>query len=189
MTQILISVDELKQIQARSRCLHTEAEVESAIDAMAERIAAKLEHSNPILLCVMNGGLIITGKLASRLQFPLQIDYLHATRYREQTSGQDLQWKSYPAQALAGRVVLLIDDILDEGVTLEKIVSYCREQGAEAVYTAALLDKQHDRKATDLTADFTGLKVEDFYLYGYGMDYKGYLRNAAGIFAIAEQDM
>ena len=73
-------------------------------------------------------------------------------------------------------------------IILEMIIAYCQRQGVKAVYTAVLLDKQHDRKTSSLRADFTGLKVEDYYLYGYGMDYKGYLRNAPGIFAIAESD-
>lgn len=179
---------EVKQIQSRARCLYTEDEVETALDRMAEQITAQLHEQNPILLCIMNGGIIVTGKLATRLDFPLQIDYLHATRYREKTTGEELQWKSYPAQSLKGRVVLLLDDILDQGTTLEMIIAYCQQQGVERVYTAVLLDKQHDRKTSNLIADFTGLKVEDYYLYGYGMDYKGYLRNAPGIFAIAESD-
>lgn len=180
---------EVKQVQSRARCLYGEAEVEAALDKMAEQIVAKLHASNPILLCIMNGGLIVTGKLATRLNFPLQIDYLHATRYREKTSGQDLQWRNYPSQSLAGRVVLLVDDILDEGTTLAKVIDYCRLQGAKSVFTAVLLDKQHDRKSSSLSADFLGLQVEDYYLYGYGLDYKGYLRNAPGIFAIDESDM
>lgn len=179
---------EVRQIQSRARCLYTEDEVETALDRMAGQITKELDERNPILLCIMNGGLIVTGKLATRLNFPLQIDYLHATRYREKTTGEDLQWKSYPAQSLQGRVVLLVDDILDQGTTLEMIVAYCAQQGVESVYTAVLLDKQHDRKTSSLTADFTGLKVEDYYLYGCGMDYKGYLRNAPGIFAIADAD-
>lgn len=81
--------------------------------------------------------------------------------------------------------MLIIDDILDEGHTLAAIVEYCRDAGAENVYTAVLLDKQHDRKAyPGMRADFTGLDVEDRYIFGYGLDYKGYWRNAAGIFAL-----
>ena len=155
---------------------------------MAAEITALLEDDDPILVCIMNGGLILSGKLATRLHFPLQIDYLHATRYRDETTGKDLQWRATPSQSLQGRVVLLLDDILDEGTTLDKIITYCRHQGAERVVTCVLLDKQHDRKSSELKADITGLPVEDFYLFGYGMDYKGYLRNAAGIFAIDDSD-
>ncbi len=143
---------------------------------------------NPILMCIMNGGLVFSGKLATRLNFPLQLDYLHATRYRDKTSGADLQWKSYPNLDLKDRVVLLVDDILDEGTTLEKIIDYCNSQGASRVLSAVLLDKKHTRKVPGLRADFVGFEVEDFYLYGYGMDYKGYLRNANGVFAIDDGD-
>ncbi len=180
--------EQAQEISARARCLYTEAEVEAAIDRMATQITAKLSKHDPILLCVMNGGLILSGKLATRLHFPLQIDYLHATRYRDETIGKDLQWRAYPSQSLQGRTVLLVDDILDEGITLELIIDYCRQQGASRIVTCVLLDKQHDRKSSGLQADITGLAVEDFYLFGYGMDYKGYLRNAPGIFAVAESE-
>lgn len=181
--------EQIKRVYNRARCLHGSQEVEAALDDMAADIRAALEHSNPILLCIMNGGLIVTGSLATRLQFPLQIDYLHATRYRDKTVGSDLQWRSYPSLSLAGRHVLIVDDILDQGATLQSVFEYCKEQGAERVLIAVLVNKRHARKLTTLTADFVGLEVEDYYLFGYGMDYKGYLRNAAGIYAVDEADM
>ncbi len=181
--------EQIEAVFKRARCLHTEQQVEAALDNMANEIRAALKDSNPILLCIMNGGLIVTGSLATRLQFPLQIDYLHATRYRDKTVGSDLQWRSYPALSLEGRVVLIVDDILDQGTTLESIFKYCTQQGAQQVFTAVLVDKQHSRKLSTLAADFVGLEVEDHYLFGYGMDYKGYLRNAAGIYAVDDLDM
>ncbi len=181
--------DQLQGIQERSVCLHGTEEVEAALDAMAVAISVELAESNPLMLCVMHGGLITAGKLATRLHFPLQMDYLHVTRYRGATTGKSLEWKAYPSETLQRRTVLLVDDILDVGTTLKMIVEYCRAQGCAAVHTAVLLDKQHDRKEPGIEADFTGLQVADHYLYGYGMDYKGYLRNAAGIYAIADQDM
>ncbi|MCH8136891.1 MAG: hypoxanthine-guanine phosphoribosyltransferase, partial [Proteobacteria bacterium] len=163
---------------------------ERALDNMAAAIGAKIGAGNPIVLCLMNGGLITTGKLATRLDFPLQLDYLHATRYREQTSGsEELRWEAYPQLSLTNRVVLVVDDILDQGLTLEGVLSYCREQGAEAVYAAVLINKTPARKLSPLVADFVGLEIGDDYVFGYGMDYRGYLRNAAGIFAVAKQDM
>lgn len=179
----------IAEVQARSTCLFDTAEVEAALDSMAVSISAELADKNPLVICIMHGGLITCGKLATRLSFPLQLDYLHATRYRGETSGKDLQWRVFPSESLKGRAVLLVDDIFDVGTTLKLIVEYCKQQGCASVQTAVLLDKQHDRRELDIEVDFAGLKVADHYLFGYGMDYKGYLRNAPGIYAIAEQDM
>lgn len=175
-------------VSERATCLHSEAEVEAVLDTMAEQISAQLAAKNPVLLSVMNGAVIVAGKLATRLNFPLQMDYLHATRYRNQTRGSELEWKHYPETSLQDQVVLIIDDILDEGDTLRAIKQYVQEHGAAEVYTAVLVNKCHDRKLPDMTADFVGLDIEDYFLYGYGMDYKGYLRNAAGIYAVDPAD-
>jgi hypoxanthine phosphoribosyltransferase len=88
---------------------------------------------------------------------------------------------------LRDRTVLVVDDILDEGLTLAAIVDFCRQQGARAVYSAVLVEKVHDRKSAAVEADFIGIKVEDRYVFGYGMDYHGYLRNVRGIYAVSEQ--
>ncbi|MDC0662238.1 hypoxanthine-guanine phosphoribosyltransferase [Marinobacter sp. SS21] len=179
------TVAEMNQVLADADCLVPESQVHSAIDDMAKAITARLKDSNPLLFCVMNGGLILTGQLLPRLHFPVQAEYLHATRYRQETTGGILEWKLRPEQALQRRTVLIVDDILDEGTTLDAIAEFCRTQGAAEVLTAVLVDKQHDRKARPgLKADFTGLEVEDRFLFGFGMDYKGYWRNAPGIYAV-----
>ena len=181
-----ISISQVKEVNARARCIYSKEQVEVALDVMAAEITRFLVERDPILLCTMHGGLITTAKLVTRLRFPLQLDYLHVTRYRESTHGTNLDWKCYPSLSLQGRVVLVIDDILDEGTTLESIVEYCKKQEAAEVFTAVLIEKLHDHKLSNIVADFVGLKVDDCYIYGYGMDYKGYLRNAPGIFAIDE---
>jgi hypoxanthine phosphoribosyltransferase len=177
----------IQQVQQQADCLFDQQQVEQAIDSMAIAITEKLADSNPIVLTIMNGGLIFAGQLLPRLGFPLQVDYCHATRYRGATSGGELHWKALPQLPLEDRVVLVVDDILDEGHTLLAILNAIRAQGAKAVYTAVLINKQHDRKASaDLKADFVGLEAPDRYLFGYGMDYKEYLRNAPGIDAIKD---
>jgi len=175
---------EIKQVEENATLLHTEEEVEQAIGKMAASINLELKEANPVFLCVMNGGLVVAGKLLTQLNFPLTIDAVNASRYGNQTNGSEIRWKQKPAINLEGRVVLLVDDILDEGITLAAIKQYCQEQGARKIYSAVLIDKKIN-KPKPLKADFVGLEVEDHYLYGYGMDYKGYLRNAAGIFACA----
>jgi hypoxanthine phosphoribosyltransferase len=181
------SSDEARLVLANADCCYTKAQVETALDEMAEAITATLQDSNPLVLCVLNGGLIVTSELLLRLPFPLHCDYIHATRYRGETRGGELNWIAKSSHPLKGRHVLIIDDILDEGLTLEALLKHCREEGAASVRSAVLVNKLHDRKA-DLQADFVGLDVEDRYVFGYGMDYKGYLRNAPGIYAVSEQE-
>lgn len=165
--------------------LYTAEQVEAALDNLADEISARLSGQNPLLLCVLTGGMVPTGMLLPRLDFPLHVDYVHATRYRGDTSGGNLHWIARPTTSLEDRVVLLVDDILDEGLTLKAICEDCRRAGARDVYTAVLVNKLHERK-NGMEATFTGLDVEDRYVFGYGMDYKGYLRNANGIFAVKE---
>jgi hypoxanthine phosphoribosyltransferase len=178
-------LEEIKHVQATADLLHSEQEIEIAIDRMAQEINTALADHNPLLLCVMNGGVVTFGKLLTRLSIPLTIDAINASRYQNLTSGGSIEWLVKPVTSLKGRTVLLVDDILDEGITLQAICQYCREQGATAVYSAVLVDKILDHQKP-ITADFIGLKVENRYVFGYGMDYKGYLRNAPGIYACKE---
>ncbi len=178
-------LDEIKQIEQNAICLYTEQEVEAALDDLATVITNKLHDQNPLVLCVINGGIVTTGKLLPRLKFPLTLDSIYASRYCNSTAGTDIQWLYLPTTPLTGRNVLIIDDILDEGHTLQAIAAYCRQQGANTVYSAVLLDKNIGH-SKPIQADFIGLEVANLYLFGYGMDYKAYLRNAAGIYACKE---
>lgn len=178
---------EITHVQATAELLHSEQEVEAALDKMAEHINYLLADRNPLVLCVMNGGIVVAGKLITRLTIPLNIDAINASRYQNQTSGGAIEWVLKPRLPLKGRTVLLIDDVLDEGITLAAIHEYCLEQGATSVYSAVLVDKLLGHKKP-ITADFVGLEVANRYLFGYGMDYKGYLRNAAGIYACQQAD-
>lgn len=178
-----VSLEHIRQVRTEADCLYSAEKVEIALDEMAAAITAEFHEKNPVVLCVMNGGLIVTGCLLRRLDFPLEQDYIHATRYRGRTQGGELHWVAEPQHSLKGRHVLVIDDILDEGHTLAAIVEHCCEAGAQTVETVVLVEKLHDRKH-GIKADIIGIQAEDRYLFGYGMDYKGYLRNAPGIFAV-----
>lgn len=175
----------IRQVMAEADCLYTNEQLEAAIHQVAQSINAELAERNPVVFCVMNGGLIFAGKLLPQLDFPLELSYLHATRYRNETTGGELFWKAKPEISFMDRDVLIIDDILDEGHTLAAISDFCRHAGARQVHTAVLIDKTHDRKARpELKADYVGLPCVDRYIFGYGMDYKGYWRNAPGIYAV-----
>lgn len=174
---------EIHRIYSEAERLYSQNEVEAAYDRMAVAITTRLSEHNPLLLSVVIGGMIPTAALMSRLDFPLQLDYVHATRYGEHTRGGELKWLKAPSD-LSGRSVLIIDDILDEGHTLREIITACHEAGATEVLTAVLIDKQVERSDGLQQADFTGLSIPDRYVFGCGMDYKGYLRNLSGIYAV-----
>lgn len=181
----------LDEALENAELLHDREALEAAIDRMADAIAADYagDGTPPLFVSVMHGGLLFAARLALALGergLDLEFDYLHATRYRGATTGSRLAWLHRPAAQMRGRRVLLADDILDEGHTLAQIIEDCRAQGARSVYTAALVNKRHDRRLNGLKADFVGLDVDDHYVFGAGMDYKGWLRNLPGIYAAPE---
>ncbi|RMH20233.1 MAG: hypoxanthine-guanine phosphoribosyltransferase [Gammaproteobacteria bacterium] len=181
-----MNIKALQDVLKNSDQLFSDQDVEHALDRMAKQMNDRLQDSLPLFLCVLNGAVIPMGRLLCRLDFPLETDYIHATRYRGETEGAELHWKAYPSTSLKDRTVVLVDDIFDEGLTLKALVEHCYKEGAEQVLTAVLVNKLHDRKA-ELQMDFVGLEAEDRYLFGCGMDYREYWRNAPGIYAIREE--
>jgi hypoxanthine phosphoribosyltransferase len=180
--------NDIRQVFSTATCIYSKTQVEKAFDQMAAEISSELSESNPIFLCVVIGGIVPLGSLLPRLDFPLEVDYVHATRYRNTTSGKDVQWLAKPRATMKDRTVIIVDDILDGGVTLAEIIRYCEEQGAQKVYSAVLADKTEARLPEGLKkADFCGLSIENHYVFGYGMDYKGYLRNAPGIYMVSPE--
>jgi hypoxanthine phosphoribosyltransferase len=178
-------LQELVQVRKTAELIHDEATMLATYDDLAEQISVALAGSRPLLLPVMMGGLYLCGQLMSRLDFPLEIDYLHATRYRDRLHGDDLHWAVDPSDKVAGRTVLLIDDILDQGITLLGIMEKLKKFGARDVHSAVLSCKQCAR-TQDIEITFKGVDVPDRYVFGCGMDYKGYWRNLTGIYAVAE---
>ncbi len=180
-----MTIDEANRVLAEADLLVGEEGVSEAIERMALEITTRLCNTRPLLFCIMNGGLIFAGQLLTKLLFPLEVRYIHVTRYGSATCGAELNWLVRPDKDMKGRTVLLLDDVLDEGVTLAAITDYCRLEGAAEVLTAVLVDKRHERKVfPSFRADYTGVETVDRFLFGYGLDYRGYWRNAPGIYAV-----
>lgn len=177
----------MASVLPRAQLIFDGATISYALDVLADKLEVHLKDSHPLMLCVMNGGIVFTGHLLTRLQFDLDIDYLHATRYRNQTKGGDeISWRVEPRTPLEGRTVVILDDILDEGITLDAIVKYCKSKGAKEVISAVLLRKIHERCIKGVDCDYTALEVDDRYVFGFGMDYKGGLRHLNGVYAVDE---
>lgn len=175
---------ELASVRNAARCLADMDAVDAAVARMAQAITARIAGSDPLVLGIMTGGMVPLGLLLPRLDFPLQVDYAHLTRYGAATSGGEIAWIKRPPASVRGRTVLVVDDILDHGLTLAAIVDECARLGAAAVLTAVLVTKARGARSGLAHADFSALTLPDAYLFGCGMDYKTYLRNAPGIFAV-----
>lgn len=178
--------EELEQVLSNADLIYDAEQISKALEGIACQLNQRLENKNPLVLCVMKGGVVFTGHLVTQLTGPLELDYIHVTRYRNQTSGDQLSWLVYPRASLKDRTVLILDDILDEGITLHAIVEYCYRQGAKEVITAVLLHKKHDRCKAGVKPDYVALEVEDRYVFGFGMDYKDQLRHINAIYAIGK---
>jgi hypoxanthine phosphoribosyltransferase len=183
-----INSEHIKGVLARAELLHPAERVEQAASAMVEAIGARLGDQDPLVLCVMNGAVVPAALLLMRMSFPLRLDHLHATRYQGATRGGELEWLSRPRWPLRDEHILVVDDIFDAGTTLELIVRSCREEGARSVHSAVLVEKLRSRACT-YRPDFVGLTVPDRYVFGAGMDYREYLRNLPGIYAVAAADL
>ena len=166
--------------------IHDRPVLEEAIRRMAAEIRRDYGDSRPVYLPIMNGGMFFASLLALELGIEIEFDYLHATRYRGETSGAGLHWLHQPHISLHGKRVLLIDDILDEGPTLVEVRRWCQENGAAEVRFAVLAWKRHGRGVPDLTPDYWGVEVPDRYVFGFGMDFYEQGRNLPAIYALKD---
>ncbi|HRB98336.1 MAG TPA: hypoxanthine-guanine phosphoribosyltransferase [Nitrosomonas sp.] len=176
---------QLQQILDSAELIHSEQIIAHTVQRLATDITQVLSHQQPLVLCVMGGAVVFTGQLLPLLGFPLDFDYLHLTRYDKALTGGAIHWQAEPKENMHGRVVLVLDDILDEGVTLAAIRDKVLENGAQAFYSAVLVEKQTGQPKP-FSADFVGLTVPNRYVFGFGMDIHGAWRNLPAIYAVKD---
>jgi hypoxanthine phosphoribosyltransferase len=179
------SVSAARQLLQDAEMIFTEAEVSAAVRKIAHDVSAALSDTDPLVLSVMGGAVVFSGWLLPMLRFPLDFDYVQASRYRNQIQGHDIHWRVAPGDNVRGRTVLLVDDILDEGITLAGVRDKCVEAGAARVLIAVLTEKATGRPKP-IQADFVGLVVPDCYVFGCGMDVHGRWRNLPEIYALKQ---
>ncbi|MBU1265169.1 MAG: hypoxanthine-guanine phosphoribosyltransferase [Thiobacillus sp.] len=175
-----------QQLLDNAECVASADTVQAVINRMAGEIAGTLAAELPLVLAVMGGAVVFAGQLLPRLNFPLEFDYLHVTRYRGKTSGGEVEWRVLPGQNVAGRSVLVLDDILDEGETLAAIRDKLHDMGAARVWSAVLTNKDNGL-SKPIQADFVGLDVPNRYVFGCGMDAYGLWRNLPAIYALKDE--
>ena len=184
----MLDIEEANQVLNDADCLVSAERVQEAIQNIAKDIARDYADKNPLVLCVMKGAVFTASALLQHFRFPLEFDFLQVTRYRDQTTGGELEWRVSPSVSIRDRHVLVIDDIYDEGITLREIIKYCHEEGAGSVKVAVLTRKLHDRSINIPEIGYIALDVPDRYVFGCGMDYQGYFRNLNAIYAIKQDE-
>lgn len=184
-----MTVPSLADALKNAKVVHQRPALKAAIARMADAIVADYRDDAlpPLFVTVMNGGMPFAAELAFALGergMDVEFDYLHATRYRGETSGGRLAWLHKPATSMRDRRVLLVDDILDEGHTMLQVKHWCEDQAAIDVRIAVLAVKRHDRCVEGICADYAGVEVPDAYVFGYGMDFHEQGRNLPAIYAL-----
>lgn len=174
-----------RKLLAEAELVHSETVVQAALERLAGEVRQELAEKKPLVLCVMTGGVIFCGQLLPKLDFPLDFDYLHATRYGPETQGGKISWRMAPWTSVKGRSVLVVDDILDEGITLAAVKESLIRLGADEVRLAVFADKLNG-KQKPIAADYVGLTVPDRFVFGFGMDVDGAWRNLPAIYAMKE---
>lgn len=178
----------LEQAVAQADLIVDRPTIDKAIAGIADAIARDYKGETPVFISIMNGALPFAGQLALELGArgqDAQFDYMQASRYHGETGGE-LVWRHRPVSALFGRRVLLVDDILDEGFTLQGVRQWCLEQGATDVRIAVLTVKQHGRCLPDVKADYAGIQLPDRFVFGFGMDVDEGLRPLPAIYAMKQ---
>jgi hypoxanthine phosphoribosyltransferase len=160
-------------------------EVQAAVRRVATEIEQRLASAYPLVLAVMGGAVVFAGQVLPLLRFPLDFDYIHASRYGAATHGAHVDWRVTPPEGVKGRSVLVLDDILDGGETMAAIRERLLELGASAFHCAVLVEKVL-QKTKPIAADFVGLKIQERFVFGCGMDAKGFWRNLPEIRAMRE---
>lgn len=175
--------DEARRMLAEADLVCPAESIQAALDRLAHEITAALADSYPLVLTVMGGAVVFAGQLLPRLAFPLECDYLHATRYGDLTVGSELRWIVEPRTPVKGRTVLVLDDILDAGITLAAIKEKLLAMGAQACHLAVLTEKELGH-AKPVAADYVGVRLPDRFVFGCGMDAGGAWRNLPAIYAV-----
>lgn len=182
-TDLKLAPDNAWQVLAKAELVCSASDVDTAVKRLAREISEVLRDHNPLVLAVMRGAVVFAGHLLPLLRFPLEFDYLDVTRYGNTTRGGEIEWKTSPGTAVRGRVVLLLDDILDQGYTLAAIREKMLAEGASAFYSAVFADKDIGAPKP-VAADFIGVRVPDRYVFGFGMDVKSAWRNLPAVYAL-----
>ena len=169
---------EEKNLADKIRVLLSEDEVNKRISEVAAQISRDYLGNEIHLICILKGGVFFTCELAKRLELPVTLDFMSVSSYGNDTKSsgvvrivKDLD------EPLAGKDVLIVEDIIDSGRTLSYLIEVLKQRGPESIRLCTLLDKPERRVKKQVTVDYTCFTIPDEFVVGYGLDYAQKYRN------------
>lgn len=163
-----------------------ESEILAAVRHVAEDINRDIADKNPLFICVLNGAFMFAGDLMKTINFPCEITFIKLSSYDGLYSSGAVKEIIGLNESVVGRNVVVVEDIVDTGITMERILSSLRAKGANEIRVATFLQKP-DALQRDITVDYVAMKIPNDFIVGYGLDYDGYGRNLKDIYTVVSE--
>lgn len=157
--------------------LYSEEVIQKKVQELGASLSSEYEGRNPLVICVLKGAFIFMADLSKNITIPIELDFMAVSSYGNSTrsSGEVKIIKDLDT-SVDGRDVIIVEDIIDSGLTLSYLIDVLERRNALSVSVVALFDKP-GRRTVDLQADFTGFTIPDAFVVGYGLDYAEKYRN------------
>ncbi|WP_026474567.1 hypoxanthine phosphoribosyltransferase [Alkaliflexus imshenetskii] len=159
------------------------SDIKKAIWQMADKINKDLKDKNPLMVCILNGSFMFSADLMKLIEFPCQISFVKLASYEGMGSTGTVKELIGFNEDLQGRTIVLLEDIVDTGVTVENSVKQLKKAGAGEVIVATLLFKPEACKK-EINLHYIGIEIPNDFIVGYGLDYNGYGRNLPDIYSV-----
>lgn len=162
-----------------------EADILKEIDRLADRLNRDLEGKNPLFLCVLNGSFVFAADLFRRITIPAEISFVKLASYEGTASTGVIKEVIGLSENIAGRTVVVVEDIVDTGCTMQKLLENLGTRSPESIHICTLLLKPEKLKVP-LNVEYVALEIPNDFIVGYGLDYDGYGRNLRNIYTVVE---
>lgn len=156
----------------------TEEQLDKRIAEIGAEITERFKGESVYLICILKGSIFFTTELAKRIELPMNIDFMQVSSYGAATQSSGvINIKKDIENDIAGENVIIVEDIIDSGNTLSRLLQLFKSRNPKTLTICTLLDKPDRREVDDVVCDYTGFVIPDKFVVGYGLDYDQRFRN------------
>lgn len=160
-----------------------EAEIQAAVQRVGDAINRDLADTDPLFICVLNGAFMFASDLMKIVNFPCEITFIKLSSYDGLYTTGSVKEVMGLSESVVDRNVIVVEDIVDTGITMERIMASLTAKGAKSIKVVTFLQKP-DALKRDITVDYVAMKIPNEFILGYGLDYDGYGRNLKEIYKL-----